>query len=70
MEYDLSVECEDVATFKNLAQFLGRFDGKVVKPLDDQDIRAFQKDDVVLVFDVSEIMAWYDCIRYLIDSLK
>jgi len=70
MEYNISDECEDVGTFKDLSQFLGKFDGKVVKPLKDQDLQTFQKDDVVLVFNVSEIMEWYDCIRYLIDSLK
>jgi len=70
MEHDEPVECEDMGTFMDLNKFMGRFDGEIVKPFEDQELKAFQEDGVVLVFDASEILAWYTCIRTIIEGLR
>ena len=70
MEHELPVECEDEGSINDISQFIGIFDGEVVKPLGDEDIQSFKKGDFVLVFDTNEFLAWHSCIRTYIESLK
>ncbi|WP_321421920.1 hypothetical protein [uncultured Methanobacterium sp.] len=47
---------------KDVRQYAGRFTGKMVKPLDKEDVSEFQKGDKVVVFHLKDYLKFLDAL--------
>lgn len=69
-KFDKMLKTGEIMRFKDVKRYYGKFTGKMVKPIDDQDFKQFKKGDMVIVFNAKEYFKYRKGFDLLIGDIN